>query len=106
MLRAALRHRRRIPLREPWLRPRAEGGDRIPGGGRVGPLGYPFEQGAGLEPEEPAELVEGLGVEPAENAPAAGEPVGTGIAQRGAFAERIRADPARFHDLVDSQSYH
>ena len=65
-----------------------------------------MEEFPGLQIKEPAEGVEGVGVEPAELATDAGEPVRRWIAERGALAEGVGGDVASLHDLVDPEPYH
>jgi hypothetical protein len=69
-------------------------------------LRNPLEELARLELKEATELIKGLGVQPTEHPPGAGEPVGAGITEVGPSAERVGGDVPCLHDLVDPESYH
>jgi hypothetical protein len=69
-------------------------------------LGDPLEELAGLDVKEATERIEGVNVQPTENSPGAGEPVGAGITEVGPFAERVGGDVPCLHELVEPEPYH
>jgi len=67
---------------------------------------HPLQEPAGLDVKESAELVEGLGMEAAETASGAGEPIRAGISQVRALTQFIGCDATRRHEFVYSESHH
>src|SRR5207244_592964 len=69
-------------------------------------LRHPPDELAGLYPKELAQAVERLCVHAAEGAARTGEPVGARIGQVGRSAERVSANAAFLHELVDHELHH
>jgi hypothetical protein len=67
---------------------------------------HPLQEPAGLDVKESAELVEGIGMEAAETASGAGEPIRAGVSQVRALTEFIGCDATRRHEFVHSESHH
>jgi hypothetical protein len=59
-----------------------------------------------LDLKEPAELVESLGMEPAEKTSGAREPIRARVSQVRALTEFIGCDATRRHEFVHSESHH